>query len=154
MLREWLKLNSKNKIIKFEGACIKMANSTNTNIFEVAIREKFRFEFKGLISVEDLFDFNVRDLDSVFKTLNSQLKQVKEESLLEIKTKQDEELDIKIEIVKYIFELKKEAENQRLKAKEQKEKRQKIMEILANKEDESYNNMSKEELTKMLNELS
>jgi len=153
-LREWLKLNSKNKIIKFEGACIKMANSTNTNIFEVAIREKFRFEFKGLISVEDLFDFNVRDLDSVFKTLNSQLKQVKEESLLEIKTKQDEELDIKIEIVKYIFELKKEAENQRLKAKEQKEKRQKIMEILANKEDESYNNMSKEELTKMLNELS
>ena len=131
-----------------------MANSTNTNIFEVAIREKFRFEFKGLISVEDLFDFNVRDLDSVFKTLNSQLKQVKEESLLEIKTKQDEELDIKIEIVKYIFELKKEAENQRLKAKEQKEKRQKIMEILANKEDESYNNMSKEELTKMLNELS
>jgi len=27
------------------------------------------------------------------------------------------------------------------------------MEILANKEDESYNNMSKEELTKMLSEL-
>jgi len=125
----------------------------NANIFEVAVKSKFRFEFKGLISVEDLFDLNVRDLDSVFKTLNSQLKQVKEESLLEIKTKQDEELDIKIKIVKYIFELKKEAENQRLKAKEQKEKKQKIMEILANKEDESYNNMSKEELTKMLSEL-
>ena len=130
-----------------------MANATNTNIFEVAVKQKFRFEFKGLISVEDLFDLNVRDLDSVFKTLNSQLKQVKEESLLEVKTKQDEELDIKIEIVKYIFELKKEAENQRLKTKEQKEKKQKIMEILANKEDESYNNMSKEELTKMLSEL-
>ena len=130
-----------------------MANATNTNIFEVAVKSKFRFEFKGLISVEDLFDLNVRDLDSVFKTLNSQLKQVKEESLLEVKTKQDEELDIKIEIVKYIFELKKEAENQRLKTKEQKEKKQKIMEILANKEDESYNNMSKEELTKMLSEL-
>jgi len=84
-----------------------MANATNTNIFEVAVKSKFRFEFKGLISVEDLFDLNVRDLDSVFKTLNSQLKQVKEESLLEIKTKQDEELDIKIEIVKYIFEVKK-----------------------------------------------
>ena len=125
----------------------------NANIFEVAVKSKFRFEFKGLISVEDLFDLNVKDLDSVFKTLNSQLKQVKEESLLEVKTKQDEELDIKIEIVKYIFELKKEAENQRLQAKEQKEKKQKIMEILANKEDESYNNMSKEELTKMLSEL-
>ena len=125
----------------------------NANIFEVAVKSKFRFEFKGLISVEDLFDLNVKDLDSVFKTLNSQLKQVKEESLLEVKTKQDEELDVKIEIVKYIFELKKEAENQRLKAKEQKEKKQKIMEILANKEDESYNNMSKEELTKMLSEL-
>jgi len=127
--------------------------NVNTNIFEATTRNGFRFNFKGMISVEDLWLLNVRDLDSVFKTLNSQLKQVNEESLLDIKTKQDQELDTKIEIVKYIVKVKQEAENQRLKAKEQKEKKQKIMEILANKEDESYNNMSKEELTKMLSEL-
>jgi len=130
-----------------------MANATNTNIFEVAVKSKFRFEFKGLISVEDLFDLNVRDLDSVFKVLNSQLKQVNEESLLDVKTKQDEELDMKIEIVKYIVKVKQEENNLRLKAKEQKEKKQKIMEILATKQESNLQNMSEAELTKMLAEL-
>jgi len=49
------------------------------NVFEVAVTEKFRFPFRGQITVEDLFDLNVKDLDAVFKTLNSQLKQVQEE---------------------------------------------------------------------------
>lgn len=123
------------------------------NIFEVATRNGFRFQFKGMISVEDLWLLNVRDLDSIFKTLNSQLKQTKEESLLNVKSKQDEELDIKIEIVKYIVKIKLEEENQRLKAKEQKEKKQKILEILANKQDQDLQNKSVDELTKMLNEL-
>jgi len=125
----------------------------NVNIFEVAIREKFRFQFKGLISVEDLFDLNVKELDSVFKTLNSQLKQVKEESLLDTKTQQDQELDMKIEIVKYIVKVKLDEENVRLQVKEQKAKKQKIMEILSTKQDESLKNMSQAELQKMLDEL-
>lgn len=123
------------------------------NMFEVAVRTKMRFPFKGLISVEDLWDLSVRDLDSIFKTLNSQLKQVKEESLLEVKTKEDQELDMKIEIVKYIVRVKQEEELSRIQAKEQKEKKQKIMEILATKQDESLQNMSVEELQAMLNQL-
>jgi len=130
-----------------------MTNVNNVNIFEVAIRGKFRFQFKGLISVEDLFDLNVKELDSVFKTLNSQLKQVKEESLLDAKTQQDQELDMKIEIVKYIVKVKLDEENVRLQAKEQKAKKQKIMEILSTKQDESLKNMSQAELQKMLDEL-
>ena len=127
--------------------------NVNTNIFEVATRNGFRFNFKGMISVEDLWALNVRDLDSVFKILNSQLKQVNEESLLDVKTKQDQELDTKIEIVKYIVKVKQEEENMRLKAKEQKEKKQKIMEILATKQESNLQNMSEDELKKMLDEL-
>lgn len=122
-------------------------------MFEVATRSKFRFPFKGQVSVEDLWDLSVRDLDSIFKALNSQLKQAKEESLLETKTKQDEELDIKIEIIKYIVKTKLEEENVRLMAKEQREKKQKIMEIIANKQDADLQNKSIEELTSMLNDL-
>ena len=44
------------------------------NMFEVATREKMRFPFKGMISVEDLWDLSVQNLDKVFKTLNSQRK--------------------------------------------------------------------------------
>ena len=127
--------------------------TNTTNIFEVAVKEKFRFQFKGLIGVEDLWDLSPTNLDSIFKTLNSQLKQVKEESLLEVKTQQDQELDTKIQIVKYIFGVKLEVENARLKAKEKKEKKQKLMEILSEKQDANWKNMSEDELKKMLSEL-
>ena len=130
-----------------------MTSTNNVNIFEVAVREKMRFPFKGMISVEDLWDLNVQSLDSIFKTLNSQLKQVKEESLLQVKTQQDQELDIKIAIVKYIVQVKLEEENLRLQAKDRREKKQKIMEILSAKQDASLQNMSEEALQKMLNEL-
>ena len=126
---------------------------TNEKMFEVAVRTKMRFPFRGIISVEDVWDLNVKDLDSIFKTLNSQLKQVKEESLLETRTKEDQELDMKIEIIKYIVKVKLEEENIRLKAKEQKEKKHKIMEILSTKQDQDLQNKTVEELTNMLNEL-
>ena len=123
------------------------------NMFEQAIRNKFRFPFKGMVSVEDLYDLSVTNLDAVFKVLNSQLKQVQEESLLNVKSKQDKELDTKIEIVKYIVKVKLEEDNARLKAKERKEQKQKILEIMAVKQDQSLQNKSIEELTKMLDEL-
>ena len=99
----------------------------NENMFEVATRTKMRFQFKGSLSVEDLWDLSVQDLDSVFKMLNSQLKQVKEESLLNAKTKEDEVLDTKIEIVKYIVAVKLEEDALRLQAKEKRMKKQKLL---------------------------
>jgi len=127
--------------------------TTNEKMFEVAIREKMRFPFKGVINSEDLWDLSTRDLDSIFKTLNSQLKEIKEESLLQVKTQQDQELDMKIEIIKYIVKVKLEEENLRLQAKDRKEKKQKLMEILSEKQDANLKNMSEEDIKKMLNEL-
>lgn len=122
-------------------------------MFETAVRTKMRFPFKGVVSAEDLWDLSVENLDSVYKTLNSELKKATEESLLNTKTKQDKELETKIEIIKYIVKVKQEEELLRLKAKERKEQRQKILEIMATKQDESLQNKSIEELTAMLNEL-
>lgn len=127
--------------------------NTEKNIFEVATRERFRFPYKGLISVEDLWTLPTKDLDSVFKTLNSQLKQVKEESLLDTKTQQDEELDMKIEIVKYIVKIKLAEEQARVDAKTKKEQKQKILELIASKKDADLQNKSVEELQEMLDKL-
>lgn len=126
---------------------------TIENKFEVASRLKFRFPFRGLISVEDLWDLSVQNLDLVFKTLNAEQKQVQEESLLKVKTKENKELDLKIEIVKHIVNVKLEEQNARLKAREVKEQKQKIMDILASKQDEALRNKSPEELQAMLEEL-
>lgn len=122
-------------------------------MFEVAIRNKFRFPFKGMISVEDLWDLSVTDLDSIFKTLNALVKRSEEESLLKTVTKDDEVLNIKIEIIKYIVSIKQEEAALRIKAKERKEQKQKIMEILSSKQEEELHNKSVDELKAMLEEL-
>ena len=123
------------------------------NMFEVATREKMRFPFKGMISVEDLWDLSVQNLDKVFKVLNSQRKEAQEESLLNVKSSEDEVLDTQIAIVKYIVGVKLEEQAARVKAAENKEKKQKIMALMAKKDDEAMENMSKEELQKLLDEL-
>jgi len=122
-------------------------------MFEFATRMKLRFPFKGMVSVEDLWDLSVGSLDSVFKTLNSQVKQAKEESLLDKKTQEDKILDMQIEIVKHIVKVKLDEENARLQAKEQKEKKQKILSIMSAKQDQDLESKSFDELKAMLDEL-
>lgn len=123
------------------------------NMFEVATRTKMRFPFKGMISVEDLWDLSVQNLDKVFKALNSQRKEAQEESLLNVKSSEDEVLDTQIAIVKYIVGVKLEEQAARAKAAENREKKQKIMALMAKKDDEEMENMSREELQKLLDEL-
>lgn len=123
---------------------------TTTNIFEVATKEKYRFPFKGMISVEDLWDLKLQDLDSVFKSLNKQKKQNDEESLLQVKTAEDQELDNKIQIVKYIVKFKQEEIEERLQAKDKKEYNQKLLELIERKQNEELAGKSIEELQAML----
>lgn len=118
-------------------------------LFIVATRQKFRFNFKGVATVEDLWDLNVRDLDTIFKGLNAQAKQAKEESLLAVKSKEDAVLEAKIEIVKYIVATKLEEANQRRIRAENREKKNRIAEILADKQDEELRGKSVEELKQL-----
>lgn len=122
-------------------------------MFEKATRMRLRFPFKGVASVEDLWDLSVEELYSVFKTLNSQHKSAQEETLLSAKTKEDDTLMLQIEIVKHIVAVKLAEAEKRKDAKERREKRQKLMEILASKEEASLQDKSIEELQKMLDEL-
>jgi hypothetical protein len=124
-----------------------------TNLFEMATRKKFRFPFKGQISVEDLWDLSVQNLDTVFKALNAEAKQVKEESLLATKSTEDTILDAKIEIVKHIVKVKLEEANQRQEAAEKREQKRRLQELIATKQDEALQGKSIEELQAMMNAL-
>lgn len=126
---------------------------TTTNIFEYAVRNKVRFPFKGMISVEDLWDLSLTNLDSIYKTLNKEIKQSEEESLLATKTSVDTELEVQIAIIKHIVSVKLEEQEAREKAAAKKAQKQKIMSIIATKEDEELQNTSVENLKKMLDEL-
>ena len=122
-------------------------------MYEYATRNKVRFPFKGLISVEDLWELSLTNLDSIYKTLNKQVKQSEEESLLNIKTTVDKELDVQIAIIKHIVAVKLAELDAREKASAKKAQKQKIMAIIASKQDEALQNSSVEDLQKMLDEL-
>ena len=122
-------------------------------MFEVAVRNKFRFPFKGVISVEDLWDLSVQQLDGIFKTLKSQEKKAQEESLLDTRTPEDEILTAKIDIIRYIVNVKLDEAKQAEHAKENRDQKQKILGILAEKQDADLRNKTPEELQAMLNQL-
>lgn len=122
-------------------------------MFEVAVRNKFRFPFKGVISVEDLWDLSVQQLDGIFKTLKSQEKKAQEESLLDTRTPEDEALKTKIDIIRYIVTVKLDEAKQAERAKENRDQKQKILGILAEKQDADLRNKTPEELQAMLNQL-
>ena len=124
-----------------------------SEMFEVAVRNKFRFPYKGVISVEELYDLPLTALDNVFKTLNAEAKKSEEESLLHTKSKADEELALKINIVKHIVSVKLKEKEDRENARAKKEMKQRLLEIKAKREDAALENMSDEDLNKMLAEL-
>lgn len=126
---------------------------TVENIFEYTTRNKVSFPYKGNVWVEDLWDLSVTELDKVFKTLNSQRKQSQEESLLNTKSKEDEIVDVQIAIVKHIVAVKLAEKEAKEKAAENKAKKQKIMAIMAARNEKALENASDEDLQKMLSEL-
>lgn len=126
---------------------------TMEKLFKNATRGKYRFSFKGSITVEDLWDLSPQNLDTIYKALIKELKQEQEESLLSEKTKADTVLDEKISIIRYIVSVKlKEAEDKK-NEKALKDQKQKILSIIADKEDSELKGKSIDELKNMLNGL-
>lgn len=126
---------------------------SDINLFEVATRANYQFPFRGMINVIDLWDLSLTNLDSVFKALNAEAKKHEEESLLNVKSKEDEEISNKIWIIKYIVSVKLAEKKEREDAKKNAEMKQRLLEIKAKRQDAALENMSDEELDKALAEL-
>ena len=123
------------------------------NLFEIATRNRYRFNYKGVMTVEDLWALSVEALDTIFKALNRQKKTTDEDSLLATKSAADAELSNKIELVKYIVSVKLAESDERMNAAEKKAQRDKIMEIVAKKKDKELEDMNVDQLMKKLEEL-
>lgn len=123
------------------------------NLFEIATRNRYRFNYKGVMTVEDLWSLRVEDLDAIFKMLNRQKKTADENSLLATKSAEDQDLANKIDIVRYIVSVKLAEAAERVSAAEKKAQRDKIMEIVAKKKDKALEDMGIDDLMKKLEEL-
>lgn len=122
------------------------------NIYKYAAQHALRFPFKGSISVEDLFNLKLTDLDTVYKALKREEKKDEEESLMAVQNTEDTELSVKIAIVRDIFEDKQAEAEARKNAAAKKEYNQKIAAIIAEKEDAALRDKSVDELRGMMQE--
>lgn len=121
-------------------------------IFEKASRMKIRFNYRGVITTEDLWDLDVKALDYIYKQLMITKKESETESLLEEK-KTNPILEVQIEIVKHIFEVKVEERKAAELRAENAAKKQKILAIIARKQDAELESKSAEELEKLIADL-
>ena len=133
-------------------------NNTTNNMFERASQFKFRYPWKGMITTEDLWDLNQDQLDAVYQALSKELKTCQEgDSLLSAKPAnlfdKERKPTVKIDLVKYIFNCKQQAAELHRMEAERAAKKQHILEVLAAKQENALQNMSEEDLKKMLDDL-
>lgn len=118
-------------------------------MFEKASRVKLRYSTnRGVLSVEDLWDLSLEQLDPIAINLNKRLKESQTESFIKIRTKDTTELELKFNIVKHIIDVKLQEQEERIVAAEKKAKRQKILDLMAKKQDAELESKSYEELAK------
>lgn len=130
------------------------------SIFQYATRNKLRFPSdRGELTVEQLWDVPLRsndtfNLDAIAKASYKSLKEVTEESFVETKQKPIQKLlEIRLEVVKHIIGVKLEEERLAKKRAENKKTREKMLEILAEKQDGKLSKLSEQELRRRIAEL-
>jgi hypothetical protein len=128
--------------------------------FEEAARKKLRFRTKiGDLMVEDLFDLPLTsttgkpNLDAIAIALNEDLQKAGVKSFVSDKTLADETLQLAFDIVRHVIEVKKTENAAALQKKVVAEKKRRILELLAKKEDEALASKSEDELKTLLSEL-
>ncbi len=130
---------------------------TTMNIFEYASRNKLRFSSpRGELSAEQLWDVPLRstdglNLNEIAKTANKALKGATEESFVETtRTAAHVRLETALEVVKHVIETKLGEEAAAKKRAENKVEKEKLLAILAEKQDGKLSALSEAELKKRI----
>lgn len=127
------------------------------SIFEKATRSKLRFDSpQGLLDVEYLWDLPLTskagraNLDDIARSLNKKLKSGDDVSFVDPARKSDEGIQLAFDIVKHIIDVRLEENRKALEDKDRAEKKQRLLQIIAEKKDEHLKGKSLEELQKEL----
>lgn len=130
------------------------------NIFVYATRSKLRFSsIRGELSVEQLWDVPLRsrddfNLNAIAKAVNKALKEVSEESFVETsKTVEHERREAAMETIKYVIDTKLAEEAAAKDRAARKQEKEKLLAILAEKQDGKLSALSEKELQKRIEAL-
>jgi len=130
------------------------------NMFEQASRKKLRFvSAKGQLTVENLWDLPLQsstgmDLDTLAKDTNATLKSASEESFVTVSSNPlKAESELKLDILKHIIIAKQVEQDERANAAQRAERKRKLLNVLADKEDDSLKQMTPEQIREAINNL-
>jgi hypothetical protein len=130
-------------------------------LFIKASREKWRFQTtKGEVMVEDLWDYetdsdrpNVTTLDTIAVAIDQQLTNAPKKSFVKTRSSANIKLELQLELLKYIIQVKMEEKAAKNLRKAQLEKLSLLRELEAEDQIKALKEMSPEERKKMIAEL-
>lgn len=132
----------------------------SNTMFEFATRNKLRFpSVRGDLSVENLWDVPLRsrddfNLDVIAKSVNKSLKAMTEESFVEVKkTAAQDRLEVALEIVKHVIAAKVSEEKAAETRAANRVEKEKLLRILAEKQEGKLSELSEKELKKRIDAL-
>jgi len=127
------------------------------DLFIFAARNKLRFaSTKGELTAEQLWDVPLRsrddfNLNTIAKAASKAWKDVSEESFVETaKTVAHTRLETALEVVKYVIEIKKDEEDAAEKRTKNKQEKEQLLKILAEKQDDKLSALSEKELQRRI----
>ena len=112
-------------------------------MYKEASKQKLRFSTnKGLLSTEQLWDLSLTELDNLAVALESDYKESGKKSFLVKKSAKDKTAKLKLDIAVDILTTKVEENETAKNARQIKEHNEKIMSLIADKEEDSLKSKS------------
>ncbi|QGH74962.1 hypothetical protein MAL1_00216 [Bacteriophage DSS3_MAL1] len=131
------------------------------NIFETASRQKLRFATtKGNLTVEQLWDLPLTStkglsLNEIGMGIKHALRDTEIDSLVDTGTSPERaKMTLSLDIIKHIIAVKQDENSEARKAQALKAEREKLMEILAKKQDAALQDLTEDQIKARLAELS
>src|SRR5271156_1722018 len=127
-----------------------------SELFEKAARIKLRFPTSvGFVTAENLWDMPLTsnryaNLDETAQALHRAVKDAEETSFVVKTHKPNEELQLQFDIVKYIIDVKLAEDEVAKTAVENRAKKQRLLEVLSQKQDQELSGKSTEEIEAMI----
>lgn len=119
--------------------------------FKEASRVQLRFTtLKGSLTVEQLWSLSLQELDTLAVALQDNYNNSKSKSFLDKKTEKNATIKLQFDIVLDILQTKVDEANALQKAREDKEHNQKILGLIADKQEDGLKKKSIKELEAML----
>lgn len=119
--------------------------------YKLATKQKLRFTTtRGVLSTEQLWDLSLTELDALAVSLEEDYKESGKKSFLVKKSEKDKTTKLRFDVVLDVLNTKAEESQAAAEAAENKAHNNKILELIADKKDESLKNKSVKELEKLL----